>query len=152
MDSELVEIVEKHATSFRGKVVQKIYAGDGIPPPNAKSTADAKGSSHTLIDTSTMVNSIDVQLVSNEGDTCDVAVGIFDEGVAEYATYNEFGVPWSHRPHPRNDAENREEEETREWFIPPRSFLRSTYDEEIENITNDIAQDFNAWIDRKWKK
>ena len=57
------------------------------------------------------------QLVGKE-----VAVGIHDAEVAEYAAYNEFGAVG----------------------VPQRSFLRSTFDAEQDNVISTFADWFNT--------
>lgn len=47
---------------YVGDVQEYIRAGSGPPPPLAPATIKAKGSSHALIDTGRMVNSIDSEV------------------------------------------------------------------------------------------
>lgn len=46
-------------------IQRKVRAGDGIPPPNAPSTIEKKGSSHTLIDTAIMIGSVTWAIMLN---------------------------------------------------------------------------------------
>jgi hypothetical protein len=113
---------------FENLIRKKIMSN--VPPPNAPTTIKAKGSSTTLIDTTNMITNVSNQ-VENRGSKIIVTAGIFDEEVAGYAAANEYGVSWEKRPRKK---EQEEEEEAREWFIPPRSFIRSTFDENIDGI------------------
>jgi len=154
MDKELKTIVKEKGVELRNLMVKKIYDGEGIPPPNAPSTIKSKGSSHTLIDNSTLVTSIDV-FEEDIGTDYMVRVGIEEEGVAEYAAANEYGVAWENRPKKRIRFEPNEQssvEENKAWFIPPRSFMRSTYDENIEQIVIDVQNEFDQWAQKRWKK
>lgn len=89
-----------------------------IPPPNAISTIKSKGSSHTLIDTGEMLESVSHEVDFSDPELLTIKAGIFEEGIAEYACYNEYGT---------NN-------------IPTRSFIRSTYDELFDSeIMPEIA-------------
>lgn len=63
--------VEKALNVLGLKVVsdikRKITSGPGVPPPNAPSTIEAKGSDRPLVDTSQLVNSISHAVVMKVG-------------------------------------------------------------------------------------
>ena len=44
-----------------------IRSGSGVPPPNAPATIARKGSSHTLVDTGQMINSVSNETVMGSG-------------------------------------------------------------------------------------
>lgn len=81
-----------------------------IPPPNTPGTIKAKGSSHTLIDNGILLDSIEHTTII-ETNLITITAGVFNEEIAEYACYNEYGT----------------------WNIPERSFVRSTFDEIFDN-------------------
>ncbi len=83
-----------------------------VPPPLKEATIKRKRSSVTLIDTGQMLASISHQINDSSPDKIEILSGIFEENVAEYAVSHEYG------------REN----------IPARSFIRSTYDENFDNI------------------
>ena len=117
-------MIEKAVTELHSKVVGKVLSS--VPPPNAPATVASKGSSKTLIDTGNLLSKVGMR-VKREGNRVIGEVGIFDPDTAEYASYNEFGT--------RN--------------IPARSFLRSTWDEEIDKIVDDLEDDvFNNIISK----
>lgn len=88
-----------------GKMKEKIMSR--IPPPNAPSTIAAKGSSLPLVDTGEMMGAIDHK--SKEKYTVDV--GVFGAR-AEVAEKHEFGLEG----------------------MPERSFIRSSFHENIKGI------------------
>lgn len=59
----LRQILLQVANQVRSDMIASIDSN--IPPPNAKSTIQQKGSSHTLIDTGLLRGSIQVELVKN---------------------------------------------------------------------------------------
>lgn len=63
---ELKEALELVGQRASADVRNRILHGAGIPPPNAQSTIDRKGSSRPLVDSSQMVNSISYQVKENE--------------------------------------------------------------------------------------
>ncbi|HOL44375.1 MAG TPA: hypothetical protein PK659_09005 [Methanothrix sp.] len=126
MDDELAEIILNAAMDLRNEIVKKINSN--IPPPNKPSTIKQKGSSKTLVDTGNMINSVDMQLIKSGADDIEVAVGIFDPGVAIYALANEYGTD----------------------TIPSRSFMRSAYDENIDRILDQMASEVSYIISKKF--
>lgn len=126
------DIAESIGMFLENKIREKILSG--VPPPNAESTVKRKGSSHTLINDGTLLASV-THVVETEGDDIKITIGILDPEIAEYAAPNEHGVVWDNRP-----KKGKENTESREWFIPPRSFIRSTFDEEYENIISDVEK------------
>ncbi len=112
-----MNIVEIEAIHLRNKIVQKILQGKGIPPPNASSTIAKKGSDHTLIDTSEMVSSGITWKIMASSNKVTVEVGILDEEISKRALANELGY----------------------GNIPERSFLRSTFDENNDQILKTLS-------------
>lgn len=126
------DIAENIGMRLENKIREKILSN--VPPPNAESTIKRKGSSHTLIDDSILLSSI-THTVETSDENIKITVGVLDPKIAEYAAPNEHGVAWDNRP-----KKGTESTVAREWFIPPRSFIRSTFDEEYENILVDIEK------------
>jgi hypothetical protein len=117
LDKEIVDIVEIEAIHLRNKIVQKILQGKGIPPPNAPSTIAKKGSDHTLVDTSEMVSSGITWKIMASSDKVTAEVGVLDEEIAKRALANELGY----------------------GNIPERSFLRSTFDENNDQVLKTLS-------------
>lgn len=120
--SDIYEIIEKLGMSFENAIRNKILSN--VPPPNDPKTIKAKGSSHTLIDTSTMLDSISHAIEYNQ-EIITIRSGILeeDEEIAKYACFNEYGT----------------------LHIPERSFIRSTFDEifdteVMENFANNMEE------------
>lgn len=126
------DIAESIGMFLENKIREKILSD--VPPPNAESTIKHKGSSHTLIDDGILLASVTHTIESNDNEI-KITIGILDPEIAEYAAPNEHGVAWDDRP--KKGTENTP---GREWFIPPRSFIRSTFDEEYENLISDIEK------------
>lgn len=124
MDDEIKRILLDAAMDLRNEIVKKINSN--VPPPNAPSTIKQKGSSKTLIDTGNMVNSVDMRFTESDS-SISIEVGIFDPGVAIYALANEYGTD----------------------TIPERSFMRSTYDEVIDDIVDKMAAEIGNAIGKK---
>ncbi len=122
MEPEFLAILERGAIDLEGKIKEKILSS--VPPENAPSTIARKGSSITLIDTGEMLNSVTHRLMESGNE---FEVGIFDEVVLERAMANEFGTP----------------------HVPERSFLRSTYDEEINRINREMADEITDLLIKK---
>lgn len=135
------DIAENIGMFLENKIREKILSD--VPPPNAESTIKRKGSSHTLIDDSILLSSI-THTVETNGEDIKITVGVLDPEIAEYAAPNEHGVAWDDRP--KKGTENTP---GREWFIPPRSFIRSTFDEEYENIIADVEKQIMVNIKTK---
>lgn len=137
---------EKALIKIENAIVKKIISN--VPPPNAESTIKKKKSSKTLVDSGDMFGHVTHRIQdSDEGLIGEV--GIFDENISKRAFANEYGVVWAHRPTPRADAENREEEESREWFIPPRPFMRPAFDETAPKAAEEMADDLFKQIEKK---
>ena len=124
-NDDMLEMANDIGMKIENAIRLKILSN--IPPPNAASTIKTKGSSHTLIDTGEMLESVSHEVEFPDPELLTIKAGIFEEGIAEYACYNEYGT---------ND-------------IPTRSFIRSTYDEifdsklmpEIADKLFDITKD-----------
>lgn len=124
-NDDMLEMANDVGMKIENAIRIKILSN--IPPPNAASTIKAKGSSHTLIDTGEMLDFVSHEVEFPDPELLTIKAGIFEEGIAEYACYNEYGT---------ND-------------IPTRSFIRSTYDEifdsqlmpEIADKLFDITKD-----------
>ena len=137
---------EQALYKIENAIVEKTFSN--IPPPNARSTIDAKGSSKTLVDTGEMVGHVAHRQTVVKGDIVG-EVGIFEEELAKRAAINEEGVTWGNRPHPRDDAENREEEESREWFIPPRPFLKPAFNKTAPKAAEEMAGEIFEQIEKE---
>jgi len=126
MDKTFLHYVEDACNDLKTKIHEKIVSD--IPPPNAESTLERKApKTHTLIDTGELLGSITYK-ISNTEDTIIGEVGIFEEKLLERALANEYGTD----------------------RIPARSFLRSTYDENIDKILNKLQENFLKEVDDKW--
>lgn len=137
---------ERALIKIENAIIRKYLSN--VPPPNAESTIKKKKSSKTLIDTGEMVGHVTHRQTVAEGDIVG-EVGIFDENIANRAIYLEHGVVWAHRPKLRADAENREEDEAREWFIPPRPVLRPAFDEAAPKAAEEMAEEIWKQIEKK---
>jgi len=124
-NDDMLEMANDVGMKIENAIRLKILSN--IPPPNAASTIKAKGSSHTLIDTGEMLDFVSHEVEFPDPELLTIKAGIFEEGIAEYACYNEYGT----------------------GTIPTRSFIRSTYDEifdsqlmpEIADKLFDITKD-----------
>jgi hypothetical protein len=126
MDKIFLHYVEIACNDLKTKIHQKI-ASD-IPPPNAESTLKRKApKTHTLINTGELLGSITYS-ISDMGDSVIGEVGVFEEKLIDRALANEYGTD----------------------RIPARSFLRSTYDENIDQILNKLQENFLKEVDDKW--
>lgn len=138
---------------LRDKVVEKINSN--IPPPDSPATLKKKyPKSHTLVDTGNLLNSVvedGIHTISEGDNNMEVAVGVFDEGVAEYAIANEFG---STRVATTKNVGNKKEmhQGYSTITIPERSFLRSAYDENIEEIMDGLTEEIGEIFARKFKE
>lgn len=137
---------ERALIKIENAIVRKYLSN--VPPPNAESTIKAKKSSKTLIDTGEMIGHVTHRQTVAEGDIIG-EVGIFDENIAKRAIYLEHGVIWAHRAMPKAYAENREEEEMREWFIPPRPVLWPAFDEMAQKAAEEMADEICKQIEKK---
>lgn len=138
------EIAENIGMYLENKIREKILSN--VPPENAPSTIKAKGSSHTLIDDGILLASIS-HIVENTDNGFNITSGVLDEDIAERAAPNEHGVAWENRP-----VKGKEEKSHGPWFIPPRSFIRSTYDEEEEIILQTIQEELKKYAYDKLSK
>jgi hypothetical protein len=153
MDEEIKNACLNAGMDLRNKIVLKINSN--IPPPNAPSTVKKKGSSKTLVDNSTMINSVDVQVIEETNGSAEIAVGIFDEGVAQYAIANEYGAVinrTSTNAFSDNPDEMHQGFTSYQIVIPERSFIRSSYDENIDQIVNNLTSDIGEIFARKFKE
>lgn len=139
------EIAEELGMFFENKIREKILSN--VPPENTPGTIAAKGSSHTLIDTGTLLASITHQVEESQSGLT-IASGVLDEDIAERAAPNEYGVIWENRP-----IKGKEENKNHgPWFIPPRSFVRSTYDENIDEAMTLASDLVHKFVFNKLKK
>lgn len=105
LEDDIENKLDTVGSFLAGKMVEKIMSR--VPPPNAPSTIAAKGSSLPLVDTGEMMGAIDYK----QREKHSVDVGVF--GVtAEIATYQEYGTK----------------------DIPERSFIRSSFHENIKGV------------------
>lgn len=140
---ESYEIYENLGISLENAIRNKILSN--VPPPNDPKTIKAKGSSHTLIDTGTMLDSIS-HIVEYNSDTITIRSGILDEDeeIAKYAVANEYGVQYIKVNKLKDNIEEMHQGYSL-IIIPERSFIRSTFDEIfdnelMENFTNNIEE------------
>ena len=149
MDEEVKSVVKKAGINLRNEIVKKIHSN--IPPPNAPSTIKAKGSSKTLIDTGEMWRSVDTQVIQEDESTIDVASGIFEPEIVKYAIANEYG---SVRTVTTKNKDNKDE--MHQGFsvivIPERSFMRSAYDQNIEDLINSMSEEIGIIMSKKFNK
>jgi hypothetical protein len=148
MDEEIKEAVLNAGIDLRNAITLKINSN--IPPPNAPSTIKhKKGSTKTLVDTGTLLGSVDVLPLEEGDDFLVVGVGVFDEGVAGYAAANEYG---SVRTVTTKNKDNKDE--MHQGFstvvIPERSFMRSAYDENVETILNKLEEEVGRIVSKKF--
>jgi hypothetical protein len=137
---------ERALNKIEAAIVEKILSN--VPPPNAESTIKTKKSSKTLVDSGEMVGHVTHRQTIVKGDILG-EVGIFNEELEKRAAINEEGVTWGHRPRPRADAENREEEESREWFIPPRPTLKPAFDKTAPKAAEEMAEEIFEQIEKE---
>ena len=149
MNEEVKQVVKKAGINLRNEIVKKIHSN--IPPPNAPSTIKAKGSSKTLIDTGEMWRSVDTQVIQEDESTIDVASGIFEPEIVKYAIANEYG---SVRTVTTKNKDNKDE--MHQGFsvivIPERSFMRSAYDQNIEDLINSMSEEIGIIMSKKFNK
>ena len=149
MDEEVKTVVKKAGVNLRNEIVKKIHSN--IPPPNAPSTIKAKKSSKTLIDTGEMWRSVDTQVIQEDESTIDVASGIFESEIVKYAIANEYG---SVRTVTTKNKDNKDE--MHQGFsvivIPERSFMRSAYDQNIEDLINSMSEEIGIIMSKKFNK
>ena len=149
MNEEVKQVVKKAGINLRNEIVKKIHSN--IPPPNAPSTIKAKGSSKTLIDTGEMWRSVDTQVIQEDESTIDVASGIFEPEIVKYAIANEYG---SVRTVTTKNKDNKDE--MHQGFsvivIPERSFMRSAYDQNIEDLMNSMSEEIGIIMSKKFNK
>lgn len=105
LEDELENKLDTVGSFLSGKMVEKIMSR--VPPPNAPSTIARKKSDLPLVDTGEMMGAIDYKHREKHL----VEVGVFG-ATAEIATYQEYGTK----------------------DIPERSFIRSTFHENIKGV------------------
>jgi hypothetical protein len=128
-NENLLKLAENIGMKLENSIRIKILSN--IPPPNIPSTIKSKGSSHTLIDTGEMLESVSHEVDFSDPELLTIKAGIFEEGIAEYACYNEYGT---------NN-------------IPTRSFIRSTYDELFDSeLMPEIADKLFDITKEKFRK
>ena len=156
----MINIIQPYSNALnklKNAAVTKVLSN--VPPPNAKTTADRKGSDKTLVDSGEMYGAIDYRIKADEG-MLKGEVGIFEEEIAKRAAANEFGVAWEDRP--GKGRRKREEyygaeptevsstAENRAWFIPPRPFLRPSFDENVDRVAEEMAEEIFKQIEDQW--
>ena len=150
MDEEIKNVMLNAGMDLRNEIIKKINSN--IPPPNAPSTIKKKKSSKTLQDTGNLWTSITddgIRTLGESENTIDIGVGVFDAGVAQYAIANEFG---SVRTTTNKTKDN--EDEMHQGYsliiIPERSFIRSSYDENIDDIMRNVEEEVGDIITRRF--
>lgn len=124
--NSIYEVSDLLGMDLENKIREKILSN--VPPPNAQSTIDRKGSSATLIDNGIMLGSVS-HVVEDSGDLTQIKTGILDEGdVAMYASANEYGVQRVIQTKNKDNIDEMHQGMTF-FIIPERSFIRSTFDE-----------------------
>jgi hypothetical protein len=146
VDQEIKDVLVNAGMDLRNKMIEKINSN--IPPANAPSTV--KKSSKTLVDNGTLLNSIDTQVVSESENSIEIATGVFDEGVAQYAIANEFGSVRTVTTK-NKDNEGEQHQGYSIIVIPERSFMRSSYDQNIDEIMNNVSDEIGAIMASKFK-
>jgi len=144
VDSEIEDVMYNAGMNLRNNIVDNINSN--IPPPNAPSTIRHKKSSHTLVDTGHMMDSVDVRRMSSDGSAADIAVGIFDEGVARYAIANEFGSSRMVTTY----SENEMHQGYSMIIIPERNFMRTAYDKNIDEILDKAGKEIGEIMSRRF--
>ncbi len=136
---DLYQVMSREGEFLVGAVVNKILTGPFTP--NAPSTIKRKKSSKPLLDKGDLVGSIE-KMIEIDGNTVTLKVGIFDPVIAPIGSWNEFGVP--HDDSSLDPAPGQR--------IPARSFLRSTYDENIEGVARRLEDTIAKKIEIEWMK
>lgn len=132
MAKVVVGTVQLACEDLESCIRAKIDNGDPRWPPLKPATLAYKkkiGKEKPLIVTGMMKNAVTNKILI-EGGTVKGEVGIWDPVVLEYAPSHEFG--------------------TRDGSIPERSFIRSTYDEEIDRISADVHEILGDSIEAFW--
>ncbi len=156
----VLNIIQPYSNALnklKNAAVAKVLSN--VPPPNAPSTVAAKKSDHTLIDTGEMYGAIDYRINGSEG-LLKGEVGIFEEKIAKRAAANEFGVAWEDRPgkgrrkreeyYGKEPTETSSVAENRSWFIPPRPSLRTSFDENVDRVAEEMAEEIFKQIEDDW--
>ena len=132
MAKVVVQTVEMVCEDLEGCIRAKIDNGDPNWPPLKPATVAYKKrikKEKPLIITGQMRGAV-THKVTVSGRTVSGEVGIWDQAVLEYAPSHEFG--------------------TKDGTIPERSFLRSTYDEEIDRLEKDVDEILGDSIEAFW--
>lgn len=128
----VVETLECLCEDLEQKIRAKFDQGDPRWPPLKPSTVKHKKrikKEKMLIVTGQMRGAV-THKVTVSGRTVSGEVGIWDQAVLEYAPSHEFG--------------------TKDGTIPERSFLRSTYDEEIDRLAEDANTILGDAVESFW--
>jgi phage gpG-like protein len=115
---------EKGMNTLDAAIVKKILSN--IPPPNAASTVAKKGSSKTLVDSGDMYRAVKHE-IKGEGINLVGTTGIFNEEIAKYAYWNEYGTKKG---------------------IPARPFLTPAFDKTAPKVAEEIAEDIFKQIEK----
>ena len=124
-----VDMQKLHETALikiENAIIKRILSN--VPPPNAPSTAQRKGSSKTLVDTGEMVGHVTHRSTQTEEGLAG-EVGILDENVSIRAIVNEYG--------------------TGDGRIPARPFLRPAFDETAPKAAEEMADELFKQIEQK---
>ncbi len=148
--NSIYEIADEIGMELENRIRIKILSN--VPPPNAPSTIEKKGSSHTLIDSGNMLGSVSHQVTGSD-DMITVTSGILDEGeIAMYASANEYGIQ---RTIVTKNKDNKDEmhQGMSLFIIPERSFIRSTFDECFDSeIMEKFSDDIKELAEIKLRK
>jgi hypothetical protein len=132
-DIDLKQPLENALNKLKNAAVAKVLSN--IPPPNAPSTIKKKKSDHTLIDSGEMYGAIDTRIIESPG-VLDGEVGIFEDNLAFRAIMNE-------QP---------EDMEFPKTHVPARPFLRPSWDENIDQVTDEMADEIFKQLEDQWNK
>lgn len=134
---DLYQELSREGEFLVGAVVNKILTGPFTP--NAPSTIKRKKSSKPLVDKGDLMGSVK-KVIEVDGNTVTLKVGIFDPVIAPIGSWNEFGVPYDDSSLDPAPGQR----------IPARSFLRSTYEDNIGQVTRRLEERTVQKIESEW--
>lgn len=153
MDAAFKDAVEEACTDLRNAIIVKIKSS--VPPENAPSTLAAKApKTTTLVDSGGLLGSITYEIV-DAGDMITAEVGVFDKNMAKIALANEFGAKIPKPKTKERLASGAKKEDLNEGdyiIIPERSFLRSTYDENVDRIMTKLQDNVLDLLEKELLK
>jgi len=117
-EEDFQKIGGRYANAVRMKIASN------TPPPNAPSTIDRKGHGQTLIDSGDLIMNVEFHVEYTHENITDIYIGIFDEKIATYGYWNEMGIK-----------------------RPERSFMRSTFYDKMDEVTNEFAESISKRIE-----